>query len=305
MKKITLAIFIAILFIACEKDNTNTLDEPKPSVTNFSFISPDASIYDRRTTPIEIIAGEEVEFGDMFLNNANSIVWLFPGGTPSSSSVEEPTVLYETEGTYDASLVAINDHGTDTFTCEDCIVVISNVQTLLNKSDGTTGIFFQRILKQKPLDSLYGKLYKGGLIFYVDSINKNGYVTASQDQSTGAPWCGSSNSFISTGTSIDFSFTNTNNMEANCPNIGSSADLCANLNLSGYTDWVLPSYYGVYYMYQNLHLKGMGGFTNTKYWTSSQSSSSWATCFDFIDGSNQTESKQNLYHVRAIRSFSN
>lgn len=303
MKKITFALFIAVLFIACEKDNT--LDQPKPSIATFSFISPDAGIYDRRTTPIEIIAGEEVEFGDPSISGANSTVWLFPGGAPSSSSLQNPSILYNTAGTYDASLVAINDYGTDTFTCEDCIVVLSDVQTLLNKSNGTTGMTLARILEQTTLDSLYGKFYKGGLIFYIDSVNRNGYVAANQDQSTGAPWCGSSNSSISTGTSITSSSANTNNMETYCSNIGSSADLCANLNLNGHTDWVLPSYYGVYYMHQNLHQNGMGAFTNAKYWTSSQSSSSWATSFNFVDGTNDTESKQNLHHVRAIRYFSN
>ncbi len=42
--------------------------------------------------------------------------WSFPGGTPSTSTEENPTVTYNTAGTFSATLVAGNSTGTDSYT---------------------------------------------------------------------------------------------------------------------------------------------------------------------------------------------
>lgn len=49
--------------------------------------------------------------------------WQFPGGTPSSSTSQNPSVQYNTPGTYDVSLTVTNSAGTDTKLAPGMIVV--------------------------------------------------------------------------------------------------------------------------------------------------------------------------------------
>ena len=51
--------------------------------------------------------------------------WSFPGGTPSSSNSENPSVSYDTPGFYTVTLNATNDAGTQTLTKEELIFVSS------------------------------------------------------------------------------------------------------------------------------------------------------------------------------------
>jgi PKD repeat protein len=47
-------------------------------------------------------------------DNATTFAWSFPGGTPDTSSLENPTVVYNTSGQYDVTLIASNSAGADT-----------------------------------------------------------------------------------------------------------------------------------------------------------------------------------------------
>ena len=55
-----------------------------------------------------------VNYTDLSTNNPTSWSWSFPGGIPSSSTDQNPTVLYTTPGTYDVTLVASNSGGANT-----------------------------------------------------------------------------------------------------------------------------------------------------------------------------------------------
>ncbi|WP_165836346.1 PKD domain-containing protein [Taibaiella soli] len=46
--------------------------------------------------------------------NATSLLWSFPGGTPSSSTQQQPSVTYASAGFYSVTLKAINGYGVDT-----------------------------------------------------------------------------------------------------------------------------------------------------------------------------------------------
>ncbi|MEZ4940770.1 MAG: PKD domain-containing protein [Saprospiraceae bacterium] len=55
-----------------------------------------------------------VQFTNSSSANATTFSWSFPGGTPSSSTEESPTVVYNTPGTYSVTLVASNSAGSNT-----------------------------------------------------------------------------------------------------------------------------------------------------------------------------------------------
>ena len=61
----------------------------------------------------EIMTGQSVEFTDHSTNIPTSWSWTFPGGTPSTSNQQNPTVTYEQEGTYDVTLSVQNGFGSD------------------------------------------------------------------------------------------------------------------------------------------------------------------------------------------------
>ncbi len=53
-----------------------------------------------------IAAGASVSFTDLSTNNPTSWAWTFSGGTPASSTVQNPVVTYNTPGVYNVQLIA-------------------------------------------------------------------------------------------------------------------------------------------------------------------------------------------------------
>lgn len=75
-------------------------------------------------TPRSICAGATVTYTDAS-TNATGWNWTFTGGSPSSSTLQNPTVTYNTPGTYDVSLTVTNPSGSDTETKTNYINVVS------------------------------------------------------------------------------------------------------------------------------------------------------------------------------------
>ena len=136
-------------------------------------------------------------------------------------------------------------------------------------------------------------------------------IAAPSDQSLGAEW-GCSGDAISgaEGTAVGTGAQNTLDIEAGCPTAGIAADLCANLVLSGYTDWFLPSSGELNLMLQNigpanaLGLGNVGGFVWDYYWSSTETGFSGAYALDFGSPYYLTSVlKYSSRLVRAIRAF--
>jgi len=70
-----------------------------------------------------------------------------------------------------------------------------------------------------------------------------------------------------------------------------------------YNDWFLPSKDELNKMYENLYLEGVGGFSNSYYWSSSELDLNNAWYQYFNDGSQFTDLKSFDVRVRACRSF--
>jgi len=59
-------------------------------------------------------AGSTVNFTDTSRGSVTSWSWVFDGGTPSTSTDQNPSVLYDTPGSYDVELTVSDGNGTDT-----------------------------------------------------------------------------------------------------------------------------------------------------------------------------------------------
>jgi len=70
-----------------------------------------------------ICAGDSVHFTDLSSNSPTSWSWTFAGGTPSTSTKQNPTVIYNKPGTYAVTLTATNSSGSNTMTEPNYITV--------------------------------------------------------------------------------------------------------------------------------------------------------------------------------------
>ena len=85
-----------------------------------------------------ICAGTSVQFTDSS-TLATTWSWTFPGGTPSTSSVQNPTVTYNTPGSYNVTLIAGNSMGNDTLV-KTAYVDVYNVPVVNISAPGSTAL---------------------------------------------------------------------------------------------------------------------------------------------------------------------
>ncbi len=96
-----------------------------------------------------------VQFVDLSSENTSSWLWSFPGGTPNTSTDQNPVVVYLTPGVYDVTLVAAGLGGSSTFTQSSFITVAGaptggftssvnqNIATFTNSSTNATTYLWQ------------------------------------------------------------------------------------------------------------------------------------------------------------------
>jgi PKD repeat protein len=71
-----------------------------------------------------IFVGQSVQFTDQSQNNPTAFLWTFEGGTPATSTNQDPLVTYNAPGTYDVTLFVENSAGNDELTQTDYITVL-------------------------------------------------------------------------------------------------------------------------------------------------------------------------------------
>jgi PKD repeat protein len=91
---------------------------PQPPVAEFTAAS----------TTVE--EGDSVQFTDQSTNSPTTWAWTFEGGTPSTSTAQNPSVTYNSTGTYNVSLTVTNTAGSDAETKTDYITVIEEIFTV-------------------------------------------------------------------------------------------------------------------------------------------------------------------------------
>ncbi len=157
-----------------------------------------------------------------------------------------------------------------------------------------------------------GQKFKGGIIAYFFQNGDPGYIAgelhgliaASTDFSTGAEW-GCYTKIITGADGLKLGTGNQNTIDiiAGCPTVGIAARICGDLVQDGYSDWYLPSKDELNKLY--LNRIAIGGFTSGKenYWSSSEGTFDDAWVQNFNTGGQTNPRKDNIYGVRAVRSF--
>ena len=105
--------------------------------------APEADFYNR--TPF-VCSGVQVQFkANVKRATATSWNWAFAGGTPATSTDENPFVSFESPGYHDVTLTVANDQGSNTITKAQEILIGANyseVNGLLNESFNSINAFW-------------------------------------------------------------------------------------------------------------------------------------------------------------------
>ncbi|MDD2634174.1 MAG: choice-of-anchor J domain-containing protein [Bacteroidales bacterium] len=104
------------------------LDPDDTGATTCDFLDPNniGLIADFSASTTTVATGGQVSFTDLSMGGSiTSRSWSFPGGTPSSSTATNPTITYNTAGTYNVTLTVNTSSDSDTETKYGYITVTS------------------------------------------------------------------------------------------------------------------------------------------------------------------------------------
>jgi PKD repeat protein len=184
-----------------------------------------------------------IDFADLTQNNPTSWTWLFPGGNPAFSTLQNPTnIAYDSVGTFDVTLIVANDNGNDTLIKHNYIEVLSSAIPVADFMVVNTTIFEGETIdyidltqnnptswtwlfdgaspsisnEQNPLGVQYNSVgtFDVTLITVndngIDTLIKSSYITVIEDASPNCDFIASDTSFMG-GSLIDFLDLSTNN----------------------------------------------------------------------------------------------
>ena len=185
-----------------------------------------------------------------------------------------------------------------------------------------------------PTDSLYGKTYQGGYIFYLDHNDNIPMVEGMVASFSDIEFFGSFywiwgcsadeplpiiTNFPPSGSSADIGDgqDNTSTIDNhNCSSVNIAAVKCADASIESFNDWFLPSVNELELMWENLadvdmndsnsgpnDIGNIGGFTNTTYWSSTPGDDGGAWQIDFSNGSQSVQLRTTGNRVRPVRIF--
>jgi hypothetical protein len=189
------------------------------------------------------------------------------------------------------------------------------LQTKLNE-----GVTPQQLVKDGyPIDSLYGKDFQAGIIFYYDSVQHTGMVMSKKDihypydiNATKIYWNCVDTITGAKATKIGTGQDNSNKIVATRCKLYNTdekkrmlgpADLCDLYHTGGFTEWYLPSKDELNQIYIHLAKPDRYSFLNHMYWTSSEKNNRFAWIQYFQDGGQAYYIKHYAYYVRAIHDF--
>lgn len=117
--------FNTIYYVSVKsRNNAGLFSNIKTSNGQLAFNMSSVLVANFEANQTSINAGSSVNFTDLSTNNPTSWSWIFEGGTPGSSTDQNPSdIFYNTPGVFNVTLVAANTFGGDTLLKTDYIRV--------------------------------------------------------------------------------------------------------------------------------------------------------------------------------------
>ena len=193
---------------------------------------------------------------------------------------------------------------------------IESVQTANESFNDSLIVLSQQLdsVLNAPCTALYqvGDMVEGGIVFYVDATGEHGLVAAQEDLEGTYQWgCygesveGADSKWIGSGLQNTMDITIQGCTTQNGGITAAQASLDTEIN--GYSDWYLPSVGELQTMFitigQGSENGNIGSFSNSWYWSSSESDNYPAWFVSFNDGSTGSYGKDDAARVRVIRAF--
>lgn len=113
------------------------------SIGNCCLIPAVAPVADFSVVSDAICAGECIDFTDLSVNSPDTWSWTATGATPATSTDQNPTICFDTPGTYNVELEVTNTAGTDTYSlpitvsAADASVTVSGFTLTANAAGAT------------------------------------------------------------------------------------------------------------------------------------------------------------------------
>ncbi|MFQ5334669.1 MAG: T9SS type A sorting domain-containing protein [Flavobacteriales bacterium] len=108
-------------------DENDNATDPSFAVDDIELYVPASGptpVADFSVSDTNICENDCISFTDLSTNSPTSWFWAFPGGTPSTSTQQNPdSICYAVAGTYDVTLVVFNGNGGDTLVKTNHITV--------------------------------------------------------------------------------------------------------------------------------------------------------------------------------------
>jgi PKD repeat protein len=120
--------YFPTMYMICGSDKkTKVVDQYTLAQLNAALTACPTVNANFTAAPIQVNQGGTVQYTDLSTGSPNAWSWSFPGGTPSTSTQQNPTITYNVAGTYNATLTATNGIGsTNTKVRNNYITVIPN-----------------------------------------------------------------------------------------------------------------------------------------------------------------------------------
>ena len=138
------------------------------SILQPSYSSPSFTIF---YTPRDTVSiGNTVNFWDYSTDFPTSWSWEFEGASPSNSSVQNPSVIYNSAGNFDVKLTTTNPSGGDSWLINDFMTIVDK-PTVSITSDPTN----QNICEGDSITLIASGAY------YYEWYDERGYLTSIED----------------------------------------------------------------------------------------------------------------------------